>query len=77
MMFCLNSFKNEVVKASGYKYIDFASAVGATEQGSPWLAGMLSGDGEKAPDYEFAIVWVGILAVSVIVAGIYDRNKEK
>ena len=41
----INSFKNEVVKASGYRYIDFASAVGATEQGSPWLAGMLSGDG--------------------------------
>lgn len=31
----------------------------------------------KTPDYELAIALVGILVVCVIVAGIYDRNKEK
>ena len=40
----LNTFKNEIVKASGYRYIDFASAVNANEAGSPWTEGMLSGD---------------------------------
>lgn len=41
----INSFKNEIVVASGCDYIDFASAVGATEIGSPWIPGTLSGDG--------------------------------
>ena len=31
----------------------------------------------ESPDYEFVIVLVGILAICVIVAGIYDRSKEK
>ena len=39
-----NFFKNEWVKASGYRYVDFAAGVDATEKGSPWGAGMLSGD---------------------------------
>ncbi|MEE0928080.1 MAG: hypothetical protein UIG59_02710, partial [Acutalibacteraceae bacterium] len=39
-----NFFKNEWVKASGYRYVDFAAGVNATEKGSPWGAGMLSGD---------------------------------
>lgn len=40
----INIYKNEYVKNSGYRYIDFASAVGANEKGSPWYDGMLSSD---------------------------------
>ncbi|MBQ7294518.1 MAG: SGNH/GDSL hydrolase family protein [Clostridia bacterium] len=40
----INVHKNEWVKASGYRYVDFAAGVDAVEMGSPWPAGMLSGD---------------------------------
>ena len=39
-----HTYKNEYVKSSGYKYIDFALSVGATEYPSSWFDGMLSGD---------------------------------
>lgn len=39
-----NSFKNEIVRASGYRYIDFANAVGGESVGSGWYTGMLSAD---------------------------------
>ena len=39
-----NSFRNEIVRNSGYRYIDFAKAVGAEDVGSNWYAGMLSSD---------------------------------
>ena len=39
-----NSFKNEIIRTSGHRYIDFAKAVGAEEVGSNWHTGMLSGD---------------------------------
>jgi len=39
-----NSYKNSVITASDYKYIDFASAVGALSD-STWYTGMLSDDG--------------------------------
>ena len=39
-----NSFKNNIIRNSGYRYIDFAKAVGAEEVGSNWYTGMLSGD---------------------------------
>ena len=39
-----NSFRNEIVRNSGYRYIDFAKAVGAENVGSNWYAGMLSSD---------------------------------
>ena len=38
-----NEQKNAWVRASGYKYIDFAKAVGADGTGA-WYSGMLSGD---------------------------------
>ena len=38
-----NTAKNAYVKASGYRYIDFASAVGASS-GATWFDGMLSSD---------------------------------
>ena len=40
----INTFKNEIVRASGCRYIDFAAAVDGTETGSPWTSGMLSSD---------------------------------
>jgi lysophospholipase L1-like esterase len=39
-----NIEKNNWVKASGYRYVDFASAVGASEANSSWYTGMLSSD---------------------------------
>lgn len=36
--------KNEYIKNSGWRYIDFAKAVGAEAAGSSWYDGMLSGD---------------------------------
>lgn len=40
-----NSFKNDIVRNSGYRYIDFAKAVNAEDVGSSWYSGMLSNDG--------------------------------
>lgn len=37
-------FKNEFVRNSGYRYVDFALVVGASKKDSVWLGGMLSGD---------------------------------
>ena len=39
-----NTYKNAWVKASGYRYIDFAKAVGAESSGSSWYTGMLYSD---------------------------------
>lgn len=39
-----NIFKNEWIRNSGYRYIDFAKAVGAEEKASTWYDGMLSSD---------------------------------
>ncbi len=40
----INGFKNAWVRASGLRYVDFASAVGAVEEGSSWYDGLLSSD---------------------------------
>jgi len=40
----LHTGKNAWIKASGYRYIDFAAAVGAESAGSTWYSGMLSSD---------------------------------
>lgn len=40
-----NTIKNEWVKNSGYRYVDFASAVNANTIGSSWYSGMLDEDG--------------------------------
>ena len=50
----LNTFKNAWVKASGYRYIDFAAAVGASEANSSWFDNMLSEDNVH-PDVQGAI----------------------
>ncbi len=39
-----NSFKNKFVRDSGYRYIDFASAVGAYDNKSKWSSDMLTPD---------------------------------
>lgn len=39
-----HSYKNAWIKASGYRYVDFASAVGADTYPSNWFAGMLASD---------------------------------
>lgn len=39
-----HTFKNAIVRESGYRYIDFAVAVGGEEAGSTWYSGMLSSD---------------------------------
>ena len=39
-----NHYKNEYVKSSGYRYVDFAKAVGAENAGSQWYNGMLASD---------------------------------
>lgn len=39
-----NSFKNQIIRSSGYRYVDFAIAVDPDEDGE-WITGLLSGDG--------------------------------
>ena len=40
----IHTFKNDIIRKSGYRYIDFATAVDANEVGSGWTEGMLSAD---------------------------------
>ena len=40
----INVNKNEMIKSSGYRYVDIAELVGASEKNSPWYDGLLSGD---------------------------------
>lgn len=47
-----NTYKNEYVRASGYRYIDFASAVGASSD-TTWFDNMLHSDGVH-PDVQGA-----------------------
>lgn len=49
-----NTYKNEWVRNSGYRYVDFASAVGGIEVGSSWYDGMLNSD-ELHPNEKGAI----------------------
>jgi lysophospholipase L1-like esterase len=39
-----NYYKNEIVRAAGNRYIDFAKAVDGEAVGSTWYAGMLYTD---------------------------------
>lgn len=41
----INKFKNEYIRESGYRYIDFNAAVGANDTTGEWYTGMLSSDG--------------------------------
>lgn len=58
----INTHKNEWIRNSGRRYVDFAKAVGAEETGSAWYAGMLKDDqvhpavlGAKALAFRFLI----------------------
>lgn len=46
-----NTFKNAWVKSSGYRYVDFANAVGAESANSSWYSGMLSSDNVHPTQY--------------------------
>ncbi len=50
-----NTYKNEWVRNSGHRYVDFAKAVGAETSGSAWYTGMLSSDNVH-PDVDGAKV---------------------
>ena len=39
-----HDYKNEIVRSSGYRYIDFAKAVNAEDVGATWYTDMLSSD---------------------------------
>lgn len=39
-----NNFKNDIVRNSGFRYIDFADAVQTSQGESTWISGMLSSD---------------------------------
>lgn len=39
-----NNFKNDIVRNSGFRYIDFAAAVQTSQGANTWQPGMLSGD---------------------------------
>lgn len=41
----INKFKNDIIRSSGYRYIDFDKAVGANETTGDWFGNMLSSDG--------------------------------
>ena len=41
----IHKFKNEIIRSSGYRYIDFDKAVGADESTGAWFGDMLSSDG--------------------------------
>ncbi len=49
-----NSYKNAWVRASGYRYIDFASAVNTAQDATTWYDDMLSSDNVH-PDVQGAI----------------------
>lgn len=36
-----NTYKNQIIRESGYRYVDIADAVGGTEAGSTWYDGLL------------------------------------
>lgn len=46
-----NTYKNAWVRNSGYRYVDFAKAVGAESSGSSWYSGMLSNDNVHPTQY--------------------------
>lgn len=46
----VNKFKNKIVRSSGFRYIDFDKAVGASETTGEWFSDMLSSDGVHPSD---------------------------
>ena len=62
----IHTFKNQIIRGSGFPYIDIASAVGATEKGSNWYEGLLGSDRVHPSD-------IGALAIALLlIAGVPD-----
>lgn len=57
-----HTYKNEFIKNSGYRYIDFAEAVNATEYPSNWYEGMIGTDNTH-PD-ELGAICLAMRAIS-------------
>jgi hypothetical protein len=58
----IHTFKNDYVRNSGKRYIDFAKAVGAESQGSTWYTGMLSSDNVHPTDLGAKALYTQLLA---------------
>ena len=58
----IQTFKNDYVRNSGKRYIDFAKAVGAESQGSTWYTGMLSSDNTHPTDLGAKALYTQLLA---------------
>ena len=56
-----NSYKNEIVRNSGYRYIDFATAVNVGNDGS-WIAGTLDTDNVHPTEYGARVLYGQVLA---------------
>lgn len=57
-----HTYKNEFIKNSGYRYIDFAEAVNATEYPATWYEGMISDD--NTHPYELGAICLAMRAIS-------------
>ena len=57
----LHTGKNAWIKASGYRYIDFAAAVGAESAGATWFSGMLSSDNVHPSEYGAKALFARVL----------------
>ena len=56
------TFKNNWVRNSGYRYIDFAKAVNAESEGSSWYSGMLSDDNVHPTPLGAATLYMEVIA---------------
>lgn len=57
-----NSYKNNVVRNAGIKYIDFAKSVGAERKGDSWYDGMLSSDNVRPTEKGAMTLYLQALA---------------
>jgi hypothetical protein len=57
-----HTFKNAIVRESGYRYIDFAKAVGAETSGSAWYSRLLSGDNVHPSSLGAKVLYLQVLS---------------
>lgn len=57
-----NKYKNEIVRNSGFRYIDFAKAVGSADTVGEWYPNMLSADGVHPTEYGAKTLYLQALA---------------
>lgn len=53
-----HTYKNAYVKASGYRYVDFAKAVNAESAGATWYTGMLGSDNVHPTEAGAKALWL-------------------